>query len=97
MVGQDAILGMYFMVPAGIRLDLADKTLWLPEEVRIQLPGRRTVYDNRVSDVELGQYARILAGGCVEIPLEKSISDQWKIWFTRGERLITTMIQRTGR
>ena len=40
-VGQDAILGMDFMVPAGIRLDLADGTLCLPDEVRILLNGRR--------------------------------------------------------
>ena len=70
MVGQDAILGMDFIVPAVIRLDLADETLCLPNEVRIQLSGQRSVYDNRVSDVKLGLYARILAGGCVEIPLK---------------------------
>ena len=63
MVGQDVILGMDFMVPAGIRLDLADGTLCLPDEVRVQLSGRRTLYDTRVSDVKLGQYAQILAGG----------------------------------
>ena len=31
--GQEAILGMDFMVPAGIRLDLADGSLCLPDEV----------------------------------------------------------------
>ena len=36
-VGQDAILGMDFMVPAGIRLDLADGTLCLPDIVNILL------------------------------------------------------------
>ena len=36
-VGQEAILGMNFMVPAGIRLDLADGTLVLPSEARIYL------------------------------------------------------------
>ena len=74
MVGQDAILGIYFLVPAGIRLDLADGTLCSPDEVRIQISGRWTFYYNQVSDVNLGQYARILPGGCVEIPLKKSIS-----------------------
>ncbi|ETP33875.1 hypothetical protein F442_17691 [Phytophthora nicotianae P10297] len=33
--GQDAILGMDFMVPAGIRLDLANGTLCLPDEIRM--------------------------------------------------------------
>ncbi|GMF19246.1 unnamed protein product [Phytophthora fragariaefolia] len=31
--GQDLILGMDFMVPAGIRLDLADGTICLPDEI----------------------------------------------------------------
>lgn len=53
MLGQDAILGMAFMVPEGIRLDLAEGTLCLPDEVRVQLSGRRTVYDGRVSEVKL--------------------------------------------
>ncbi|GMF26565.1 unnamed protein product [Phytophthora fragariaefolia] len=35
--GQEAILGMDFMVPAWIRLDLADGFLCLPDEIRIQL------------------------------------------------------------
>ena len=33
-VGQEAILGMDFMVPAGVRLDLAEGSLCLPDEVK---------------------------------------------------------------
>ncbi|QQA74039.1 retroviral-like aspartic protease (plasmid) [Bacillus licheniformis] len=44
LAGQDAILGMDFMVPAGVRLDLADGTLCFPDEMRIQLSGRRPLY-----------------------------------------------------
>ena len=51
MAGQDAILGMDFMVPAGIRLDLGGGALCLPDEVRIQLAGRRSLYGNKVTDV----------------------------------------------
>jgi hypothetical protein len=40
--GQDLILGMDFMVPAGIQLDLAHGAITLPDEVRIQLAGRRS-------------------------------------------------------
>ena len=43
-VGQEMILGMNFMVPAGIRLDSADRTLVLPDEVRIHLAGHRPLY-----------------------------------------------------
>ena len=46
--GQDAILGMDFMVPAGIRLDLADGTLCLPDGVRIHLSGRRPPYSVKI-------------------------------------------------
>lgn len=76
MVGQDAILGMDFMVPAGIRLNLADETLCLPDEVQVQLSGRRPSYGSQVSDVKLGQYARIPVGGCVGVPLKRSTSEQ---------------------
>ena len=33
MVGQNALLGMDFMVRAGIRLDMTDGTVCLPEKV----------------------------------------------------------------
>ena len=97
MVGQDAILGMDFMVPAGIRLDLADGTLCLPDEVRVQLSGRRTLYNARVSDVKLGRYVQISVGGCTEVPLKRSTSEQWELWVTKGERWVTTLIEGIGR
>ena len=40
-VGQEAILDMDFMLPSGIRLYLADGTLVLSDEVKINLAGRR--------------------------------------------------------
>ena len=52
-VGQDAILGMDFMVPAGIRLDLADEALCLPDEVKIHLAGRRTLYGSTMHAVTI--------------------------------------------
>ncbi|OWZ16403.1 hypothetical protein PHMEG_0009811 [Phytophthora megakarya] len=41
LTGQQAILGMDFMVLAGIRLDLAHGSISLPDEVGIQRCGRR--------------------------------------------------------
>lgn len=32
LAGEDAILGMDFMVPAGARMDLADDTMCFPDE-----------------------------------------------------------------
>ena len=43
-VDQEVILGMGFMVSASIRLDLADGTLILLDEVRIYLARRRPLY-----------------------------------------------------
>ena len=43
-VGEEAILSMAFMVPTGMRLDLADGTLCLPDTVHIILAGQRPPY-----------------------------------------------------
>ena len=43
-VDQEAIRGMDFMVFAGIRLDLADKTLVLPDEVKIHVRQDTDLY-----------------------------------------------------
>ena len=39
-MGQEAIIEIDFMVPAGIRLDPANGTVCLPDEVRVELGGR---------------------------------------------------------
>ena len=52
-VGQEAILGMDFMVPAGILLDLSDGTLCLPDEVRIGLAGRKPLYRSTIQAINL--------------------------------------------
>ncbi|KAE9055118.1 hypothetical protein PF007_g32417 [Phytophthora fragariae] len=67
--GQDAILGMDFMVPAGIRLDLAEGTLCLPDEVRIQLSGRRPLYNGKVIPISVDRSLAILVGRSEEIPI----------------------------
>ncbi|POM77052.1 Hypothetical protein PHPALM_5625 [Phytophthora palmivora] len=68
--GQEAILGMDFMVPAGIRLDLADGTLCLPDE-------------NSDGD----EYSFYI----------ETRTDRQKLWITRGERWVPTLIQGLGR
>ena len=47
-VGLEAILGMDFMAPAGIRLDLADGKLCVPDEVCIGLAGRKPLYRSTI-------------------------------------------------
>ncbi|EGZ23216.1 Eukaryotic/viral aspartic protease, active site [Phytophthora sojae] len=53
LVGQHAILGMNFMVPAGVRIDTADGTACLPDEVHIQMIGRRPLYGARTHPVNV--------------------------------------------
>ena len=69
MVGQDIILSTDFMVTACIRLELADGTLCLHDEVHVRLSGPRTIHDNRVLVVKLGKYAQIPIDGYVEVPI----------------------------
>ncbi|OWZ18351.1 Eukaryotic/viral aspartic protease [Phytophthora megakarya] len=59
---QQPILGMDFMVPAGIRLDLAHGSIRLPDEIRIQLSGRRQLYSDKAKVINVVQYLQIGAG-----------------------------------
>ncbi|GMG17641.1 unnamed protein product [Phytophthora fragariaefolia] len=78
--GKYLILGMDFMVPAGIRLDLADGTICLPDEVRIQLAGRRPLYGDKVEQVTMEGYYEIDMGGSKEARLRTRPSDRQKLW-----------------
>ena len=62
-VGQEVILGMDFMVFAGIRLDLADGTLVLPDEVRIHLAGRRHLYGSSMQPIVTPEQHLVLPVG----------------------------------
>ncbi|KAE8995088.1 hypothetical protein PR002_g19735 [Phytophthora rubi] len=89
--GQEAILGMDFMVPAGIRLDLADGSLCLPDEVRIQHSGRRQLYNDKARIVRLDQHLQIDVGDSMEVPMRRQASDQDSLWVTRGDRWVPTV------
>ncbi|OWY90656.1 hypothetical protein PHMEG_00041127, partial [Phytophthora megakarya] len=88
---------MDFMVPAGIRLDLAHGSISLPDEVRIQLSGRRQLYSDKVKVVNVGQYLRIQAGESVELPLRLRSSIHDKLWVTRGDQWVPTVSSGPGR
>ncbi|GMF21633.1 unnamed protein product [Phytophthora fragariaefolia] len=67
--GQEAILGMDFMVPAWIRLDLADGSMYLPDEIRIQLSDRWQLYNDKVRLVKLDQHLQLGVGESAEFPV----------------------------
>ena len=84
------------MVPAGIRLDLADVTLCLPDEVRICLAGRRPPYRSNISAVNVNdQHIAITAGRSTEVricvnPLK------FKLWVRRDVAWIPTVTNGPG-
>ncbi|OWY90480.1 LOW QUALITY PROTEIN: hypothetical protein PHMEG_00041372 [Phytophthora megakarya] len=81
---------MDFMVPAGIRLDLADGSLCLPDEVRIQLSGRRQLFSGSSRMITFDQHGNVPVAGSVEIAVRRSLSDKQKLWVTRGDRWVPT-------
>ncbi|POM80503.1 Hypothetical protein PHPALM_1656 [Phytophthora palmivora] len=95
--GQDLILGMDFMVPAGIRLDLADWTICLPDEVRLQMAGRRPLFGDKIEHVCWKDHYWIDVGQTAEIRLRGQISNQYKLWVTRGDRWVPTITTGPGK
>ncbi|OWZ12466.1 hypothetical protein PHMEG_00014367 [Phytophthora megakarya] len=94
--GQAAILGMDFMVPTGIRLDMADGSRCLPDKVRIQLSGHRQLFSVNSRLIPFDQHHRILVAGSVEIAIRRSASDRQKLWGTRGEQWVPTAVKGLG-
>ncbi|CAI5746914.1 unnamed protein product [Peronospora destructor] len=95
--GQEAILGMDFMVPAGIRLDLADGTLTLPDEVQILLSGRRPLYGGKIHMINADdQYVMIPVGDSAEVKISLGSSNA-KLWVTRGPTWVPTVTSGPGR
>ncbi|KAI9992371.1 hypothetical protein PInf_017773 [Phytophthora infestans] len=69
MTGQEAILGMNFMVPAGIQLDFANGALCLPDEISIQLSGRRPLYGEYLRWIDPKRMMIVKAAEFVKNPL----------------------------
>ncbi|POM68857.1 Reverse transcriptase [Phytophthora palmivora] len=88
---------MDFMVPAGIRLDLAYGSRSLPDEVRIQRSGRRQLYSDKARLVTVGEHIQIEIGQSVELQLHLRMSDHEKFWVTRGYRWVPTVVKGLGR
>ncbi|KAG3021157.1 hypothetical protein PC119_g9700 [Phytophthora cactorum] len=75
MPGQDAILGMDFMVPGGTRLDLVDGTPCLRDEVHIQLTKRRPLHGEHLRSVEIERMISVDATQPLEVPLQPKPSE----------------------
>ncbi|OWZ06245.1 reverse transcriptase [Phytophthora megakarya] len=95
--GQNAILGMDFMVPVGVRMYLADGSMRLPDEVGIPLNGRKRLYGEMVRSVILERSLRIPVGRSEETAARIKLLATEKLWVTRGERWIPTVTEGSGR
>ncbi|OWZ09982.1 hypothetical protein PHMEG_00017238 [Phytophthora megakarya] len=76
--GQEAILGMAFIVRTGIRLDMADRSPCLPDEVRIQLSGRHQLFNESSRLITFDQHYKIPVAGSVEIAIRRCAPDKQK-------------------
>ena len=66
-VGQEAILGIYFMVLASISLDLADGVVCLPDEVQIGQARRKPLYRSKIQAIKMkGRHVVISVGKSTE-------------------------------
>lgn len=86
--GMEAILGMDFMTPAGVRLDLADGSACLPDEVRLRFDGRRQLFDAKTLFVTPRAVASLKPGETLEIRLTSR--DRGKLWVTSGRGWVAT-------
>ncbi|GMF21125.1 unnamed protein product [Phytophthora fragariaefolia] len=92
LVGQHAILGMNFMVPAGVRIDTADGTACLPDEVRIQLIGRRPLYGANMYPICVASLLRIGPGQTRDVLLRPDMA-ALLLWVTRGNSWVVTLVK----
>ncbi|OWY97783.1 hypothetical protein PHMEG_00031603 [Phytophthora megakarya] len=88
---------MDFMVPAGVRMDLADGSMRLPDEVGIPLNSRKRLFGEKVRSVILERSLRIPVGHSEETDVRIKLSATEKLWVTRGERWIPTVTEGPGR
>uniref|UniRef100_A0AAV1UUC2 Uncharacterized protein n=1 Tax=Peronospora matthiolae TaxID=2874970 RepID=A0AAV1UUC2_9STRA len=96
-VGQEVILGVEFMVPAIIRLDLADGTLVLPFEVRIHLAGRRPLYGLSTQPIVTPEQHLVLpVGRSAEIRIS-NVQSNANLWVWRDHTWGPTVATGIGR
>ncbi|OWZ05764.1 hypothetical protein PHMEG_00022084 [Phytophthora megakarya] len=75
---------------------MADGSLCLPDEVRLQLSGRRQLFSGNSRLVTFDQHHKIPVAGSVEIAIRRSASDRQKLWATRGEQWVPTAVKGLG-
>ncbi|OWY93862.1 LOW QUALITY PROTEIN: hypothetical protein PHMEG_00036582 [Phytophthora megakarya] len=76
---------------------IADGSMRLPDEVGISLNGRKRLYDEKVRSVIFELNLRIPVGRPEDTSARIKSSATEKLWVTRGERWVPTVVEGTGR
>jgi hypothetical protein len=80
----DLIIGTDFIRPAGIRLDVADESVCMPDEIRIPCEGRRRMIFEAVTQIVTPQQIVWLEpGGSIVVDLP--ILNKRRLWVRRGD------------
>ncbi|GMF34495.1 unnamed protein product [Phytophthora fragariaefolia] len=77
--------------------DLADGSLCLPDKIRIQLCGRRQLYNDKAQLVKLDQHLQLGVGESAELPVRLRRSGHDKLWVTRGDLWVPTVVNGPGK
>ena len=84
------------MVSAGIRLDLADVTLCLPDQVRIGLAERKLPYRSTIQTINLNdQHVVIPVGTLTEVRIGVGLPKA-KLWVRRDVAWVPTVTSGHG-
>ena len=88
---------MDFIVPAGIRLELADGTPCFFNKIRISLAGQRPSYRSTIQTVNItDQHVVIPVGGSTEVRIGTSPQNS-KLWVRRDVEWVPTVTTGLGR
>ncbi|KAG3154877.1 hypothetical protein PC128_g22214 [Phytophthora cactorum] len=96
--GVDVVLGMDFMIPAGVRLDLYRSTSMLSGETTLTLLKSKKIEANPVGRREVPcrspRGLRVEAHECADFSLQKNrpTAETHALWVRRTEKLISTLL-----
>ncbi|KAE8882198.1 hypothetical protein PF003_g33739 [Phytophthora fragariae] len=90
--GQDVLLGMEFMVPAGVRVDAGDGSICLPDEVRIRMLGRRQLFSAKRRPVFPRTPQQIKPGQSYDFVISPDLGVKQQFWVCRGKGWIPTVL-----
>ena len=89
-------MSYWVWISGGTRLDLADGTLCLPDEVRIGLAGRKPPYRSTIQEINLnGQHVVIPVGRSTEVRIGIG-PPKTKLWVRRDVAWVPTVTSRPG-